>query len=187
MMRADRRQVAGARESTDSVPRPTTQGTPAVRSRSSTASACSSINVRRSSSAIRISSLIVPVASGISPTIRRGTLRDCPEPVERAVATATLCRSTAAMSSASSNSRARTRRGSSASTSWWLASARRSSAVSGPKASDSIAAVASSSESPEVRSSDAQRSRCAAAAMVSYSAASCAIVPQVSCSATSDS
>lgn len=65
----------------------------------------------------------------------------------------------------------------------WFASARRRSAVSAPNAGDAIASSASSSLSPQERMSAAQRPCCAAAARVLYSAASCAIEAQASCSA----
>lgn len=70
------------------------------------------------------------------------------------------------------NPRALMRRGSRVSTLWWLASARRSSADRAPKASESMTACACSSVSPEPRTKVVQRSCWAAAAMVSYSAAS---------------
>lgn len=91
------------------------------------------------------------------------------------------CR-TEAMSPASVNPRAAPG-GNKMSRLWWLASARRSSAVRAPNASDSIAASACSSVRPESRIRVTQRSCWAAAAMVSYSAARWATEPHYSCSA----
>ena len=66
---------------------------------------------------------------------------------------------------------------------WWLASARRSSAARAPKASESMTASAWSVVRPEALMRVVQRSCWAAAAMVSYSAASWAIEPHRLCSA----
>ena len=130
-----------------------------------------------------MSGVMGPVASGIRPAMRRGAWRVRPDPAGRMVALARRWWMTEAMSSASANPRALMRRGRRVSTLWWLASARRSSAVKAPKASESITASAWSVVRPLVVTRVVQRSCWAAAAMVSYSAASWAIEPHRSCSA----
>lgn len=79
---------------------------------------------------------------GNQPDNETRCLRVRPDPAGRAVALERRWWMTEAMSSASENPRALMRCGRRASTLWWLASARRSSAINAPKASDSITACA---------------------------------------------
>ena len=164
---------ARSRRSTGGSPRRRTQGALVRRASLARSRARCSMRSRRSSRACRMSGAIGPSASGMSPTMRR--VLGARRPRGWLAASATRWRRTAATSSASSSPcRARTA-GRSRSTEWPLASARRSSAASGPNASELMATSACSGLRPEARISVAQRSRWAAAAMVSYSAASWAM------------